>query len=96
MVENFEKKVEIRQLFQLKSTGIFLIFPLKHMFWVLITHNICFHGEVICCGYSLEAPWHGASDEYPQHMFSWRNKKKNYLDTLSLIWSYDISTVKPH
>ena len=27
------------------------------------THNICFHGEI------------GASNEYPQHMFSWRNKK---------------------
>ena len=31
-----------------------------------------------------------ASNEYPQHMFSWRNKKKYYLDTPSyfLIWSY--------
>ena len=29
----------------------------------------------ICCGYSLEAPPRGASNEYPQHMFSWRNKK---------------------
>ena len=25
--------------------------------------------------YSLEAPWQGTSNEYPQHMFSWRNKK---------------------
>ena len=31
--------------------------------------------ENICCGYSLEAPRWGASNEYPQHMFSWRNKK---------------------
>ena len=30
----------------------------------------------ICCGYSLEAPLCGASNEYPQRMFSWRNKKK--------------------
>ena len=28
-----------------------------------------------CCGYSLEAPHWGASNEYPQHMFLWRNKK---------------------
>ena len=28
-----------------------------------------------CCGYSLEAFPQGASNEYPQHMFSWRNKK---------------------
>ena len=25
--------------------------------------------------YSLEAPQRGASNEYTQHMFSWRNKK---------------------
>ena len=25
--------------------------------------------------YSLEAPRRGTSNEYPQHMFSWRNKK---------------------
>ena len=31
-----------------------------------------------CCGYSLEAPRQGASNEYPQHMFSWRNKKNIY------------------
>ena len=29
----------------------------------------------ICCGYSLEAPRRGASNEYQQCMFSWRNKK---------------------
>ena len=32
--------------------------------------------ENICCGYSLEAPHRGASNEYPQHIFLWRNKKK--------------------
>ena len=26
--------------------------------------------------FSLEAPWQGASNEYPQHMFLWRNKQK--------------------
>ena len=31
--------------------------------------------ENICCGYSLEVPWRGASNEYPQHMFLWTNKK---------------------
>ena len=25
--------------------------------------------------FSLEAPHQGASNEYPQHMFSWSNKK---------------------
>ena len=34
-----------------------------------------FLDENICCGYSLEAPRRGASNEYPQHMFLSRNKK---------------------
>ena len=33
------------------------------------------HGN-IGCGYSLEAPLQGASNEYTLPMFSWRNKKK--------------------
>ena len=33
----------------------------------------------ICCVYPLEVPQQGASNEYPQHMFSWRNKKNIYL-----------------
>ena len=39
-----------------------------------------FH-ENICCGYSLEAPRWGASNEYPKQMFPWRNKKNisNFL-----------------
>ena len=35
---------------------------------------VIFH-ENICCGYSFEASRRGASNEYPQHVFSWRNKK---------------------
>ena len=34
--------------------------------------------ENVCCGYSLEVPCRGTSNEYPQLMFSWRNKKKKY------------------
>ena len=36
--------------------------------------------------YALEAPRRGASNEYPHHMFSWRNKK-NIMDT-PVICSY--------
>ena len=39
----------------------------KYRYFFLILHNN------ICCGCSLEAPRGGASNEYPQHMFSWRN-----------------------
>ena len=38
--------------------------------------------------YSLEAPRRGASNEYPQHMFLWRNKKKISW-YIPLIWSYE-------
>ena len=37
--------------------------------------SFLFLHENICCGYSLEAPCRGASNEYPQYMFLWRNKK---------------------
>ena len=49
----------------------------KNMF-LLKNKNIFLHKN-ICCGYSLEVPRQGASDEYQQHMFSWRNKKNIFL-----------------
>ena len=44
-----------------------------------------------CCGYSLEAPCGGGgtSNEYPQHMFSWRNKK-NIFQILPFIQTYGL------
>ena len=44
-----------------------------------------FFHKNICCGYSLEAPRGGASNEYTQHMFSWKNQKKRvyYVGSLS-------------
>ena len=47
---------------QINKRGILIIFFL-------------FLNENICCGYSLEAPPQGASNDYPEHKFSWRNKK---------------------
>ena len=46
---------------------------------------LLFLKENICCGYSLEAPRRGASNEYPQHIFLLRNNKKR----ISLIWRDD-------
>ena len=46
-----------------------------HIIFFLFLH------KNICCGYSLEVPRRGASNEYPQHMFSWRNKKD-----ISIFW----------
>ena len=49
-------------------------------------------GLDVCCGYSLEAPPRGASIEYRQHMFSWRNEKN--INTIGLkkylIKSYEL------
>ena len=44
-----------------------------------IKNSDIFHISVqnIDCGYSLELPWRGGSNEYPQSMFSSRNKKNN-------------------
>ena len=42
-------------------------------------HNIfLISPKNICCGYSLEVSQQGTSNEYPQHMFSWRNKKNTF------------------
>ena len=49
--------------------------------------SFLFLHENICCGYSLEGSQQGASNEYPQHMFSWRNKK-NIMWIPRLICSY--------
>ena len=61
------------------------------------THNICF------CRDSLEAPLGGASNEYPQHMFLSRNKKKKNCEypLLSVAISVSkqpaiVSTVQTH
>ena len=42
----------------------------------------------IDCGYSLEPPWRGGSNEYPQSMFLSRNKKTNVYPCKT--WFYDI------
>ena len=46
----------VKQEYQVIILGQFFLFLYKN----------------ICCGYSLEAPRRGASNEYPQHMFLWR------------------------
>ena len=40
--------------------------------WFPDKKNVIVH-ENISCGDSLEAPCQGASNEYPQHIFSWTN-----------------------
>ena len=38
-------------------------------------NNFLISSQNIWCRYSLEAPRWGASNEYPQQIFLWRNKK---------------------
>ena len=49
------------------------LFPTKK-----ISIFFLFLDENISCGYSLEAPRRGTSNEYPQHMFSSSSKKTIY------------------
>ena len=49
--------------------------------------SFIFLNENICCGYSLEAPRRGASNEHTQNMFSSRNKT-NIMWIPPLICSY--------
>ena len=48
---------------------------IRYLVFLFLDKNICY-------GYSLEAPHRGTSNEYPQHMFSSRNKKN--IDTFWL------------
>ena len=52
-----------------------------------MSFNILLFLHEICCGKPLEVHRWGPSNEYPQHMFSWRNKENIYLD-IPLFWSY--------
>ena len=60
---------------------------IRYFFIRKLLISFLFLNENICCGYSLEAPCQGASNEYPQHMFSLRNKK-NIMWIPPLICSY--------
>ena len=46
---------------------------------LVFTYFSLFLHENIHCGYSLEAPCRGTSYEYPQHIFSYRNKYQYFL-----------------
>ena len=41
------------------------------------SHSLHISAQNIDCGYSLEPPWQGGSNEYPQSMFFWAEIRKN-------------------
>ena len=64
-----KKKNQIIDVYTKKSNDF--IAPDKWVIQILFL----FHHKNIFCGYPLEASRWGASNEYPQHTFFWRNKK---------------------
>ena len=57
--------------FQMKILNIFLIFAQNIDVFLIFAQNID-------CGYMLEPPQRGGSNEYPQSMFWSKNKKNMY------------------
>ena len=60
--------IQIHRKFHLKKTENFQIKKYD---------IFCIPAQNIDCGYSLEPPWRGGSNEYPQSMFLSRTKKTN-------------------
>ena len=57
----------------------------------MIRDNFAYFSIKTCCGYSLELPWRGNSNEYPQHML-WRTNE-NYPRIIVKYLSYLIHWV---
>ena len=55
-------------------------FPRQKLLIIFLTLH-----KTICCGYSLEVPHRGASNEYPQHMFPW---KITVFDLITALCAY--------
>ena len=89
-----------------KSYDKFCLFELRFYYPVNLLHSnrkgtffirkllisFLFLHNNICCGYSLEAPSSGASNEY-HNMFLWRNKK-NITRIPPLICSYAVGSCR--
>ena len=83
-----------QHMFSWRSKKIINIILIEKVPYLLLCiYFFLFFHKKVCCGYSSEVPHQGASNEYPQHMFPWRNKKKyQYIlagkKYLYNIWSY--------
>ena len=51
--------------------------------------------ESIWCGYSLDVPQRGASNEYPQHIFLWGVKNNIHTFPMKKVPYLDCCLVKP-
>ena len=63
-----------------ENMPIQIYWKFEHQKWKFSNKNSdIFHifAQNIVCGYTLEPPWRGGSNEYPQSLFLSRNKKNN-------------------
>ena len=55
--------------------------------------NFCEFFLQICCGYS-EVPLQGTRNDYPQIMFSWRNKQNNLIKCIFFAYCKILSFIR--
>ena len=72
----------ISEQFHITKTRLFkyiekILQPEKEKFQIKKSDIFLISVQNIDCGYSLEPPWRGGCNEYPQSMFLSRNKKNN-------------------
>ena len=98
---NIPQKVYVFIVLQLSLACFYFL----HCLWLLYSYTTknenfqiknsgIFHisAQNIDCGYSLEPPRQGGSNEYPQSMFWSRNKQHNITKT----YLYNFDPLKPH
>ena len=61
----------------MQYTEIFEAVKNENFQWKFLDIFLIF-AQNIDCGYTLEPPWRGGSNEYPQSMFWSKNKKNRY------------------
>ena len=61
----------------MRYTEIFKAVKNENFQWKFLDIFLIF-AQNIDCGYTLEPPWRGGSNEYPQSMFWSKNKKNRY------------------
>ena len=72
------------------KTCLYNVYPLKPHFYRVkvgftgVYINFLISAQNIDCGYSLEPPRRGGSNEYPQSVFLSRNKKKYQIFYLKI------------
>ena len=61
----------------MQYTEIFQVVKNENVQWKF-TYTFLIFAQNIDCGYTLEPPRQGGSNEYPQSMFWFKNKKNKY------------------